>query len=297
MGKKKAQEKIWLNFYLYEKGKGFPNEGHNKPVYLDFKVPASPPSDLTFKGPFAYRMRFSCDGTLEFDAGSYIDTGDVWETFYTHATFREILRSQDEHLPYAANAKLPEFTSPRERFTIEEFKASLHEFYKHVLPVIADKPEILSSDSNAVLAIRHFLEMARYSIDPDKANEARNIIRDNLLPDFKKYKKHVLPLPEMLRLMRQLMVKLAGHLSGECIRALKRNYSQLTKRDINNDWGGFFSKILSWSKKNDGRIYEISQSKASLKKLVFKPSFYVDNLIQTYYKISPRTLKGYLVDK
>lgn len=291
MKTEKTKKEIWVDFTVYHKTNGFDThaEVDSNSIYLDFKAPISPPTDLTFKGPFPYAMRYSSDDILGFQ---YEDKKDAWEIFYEHATFNEILESTEEH---SIDMPKDTFYETRERVTYGEFKAQLSEYYKRVLQAARNNPEIPLISDKLGSALLHFLKIARYSIDRKKANEARNVIKDCLLPDFKKHRRYALPSSEIFRLMRRLLIKLATHLSAKCKSALKEyiNDEHLTNRDIRNEWKGCYHHILTWSQENDGRIYEIAdESERSTKSLIITPSSYVNSAIATYYQISIRTLKS-----
>jgi len=298
MKKNKNKKELWLYFRVYRKTNGFNTPAENvdpNSVYLDFKVPASIP-DLRCKGPIPYDMRYSSDNTLEFHLHQHKE--DVWEIFHEHATFNEILKSQDDHgVNCVTSPDVPKdtFHETHERFTIGEFIAHLSEYYKQVLQATRDKPEIMLITDEPAQALHHFLKIARYSIDRKTAKDARNVIIDCLLPNFKKYKKRMLPSPEMLRAIRQLLLELANHLSDKCKTALKEyaKDERLTKRDILDQWRDNYRHIQAWSQKKDGRIYEIaSESNNSIKSLILTPPAYVNSVLETHYQICPRTRKS-----
>lgn len=88
----------------------------------------------------------------------------------------------------------------------------------------------------------------------------------------------------MLVPMRELLFKLAEHLSRKC----KADY--LKGENLNNV--AVFKEFLTWAEENDLRIFNIaSECKTSGMQLIRKPAEYANSFMANHYHISIRTLK------
>lgn len=256
-----------VSFFFNRKTKGFSD--------IDF-------SDISFIMK-SVSMTYLPDKTLKIFLSNE-KQGNAWEVFYNNATFKEILTSADN--PHLNAEKLFPPTYPKPPLppfdTFEAWEKAYLKYAKQMLTVIRDYPFALHSFDEAVQPLAYILKIARYSINREKAKEARNLLRDYLLPSYTKHKITALPSNKRLRLIRELLIHLAKHLSDKCKQSL-------------SDWQDSYDDILAWSHENDGRIYEIAnKSKSLVMRLLSKPSDFVNSTMCTYYRISLRTLKAQL---
>jgi len=222
-----------------------------------------------------------------------------WETFYKHATFEEIL----------LHPTMPTdiYSIRRDRQNITRVPKPLNyillknserlKYFQEVLMAIRDNPHILTSNVYILSVLQEIMETARWSRDKEKSTEAKNLLKDYLLPSYRTFKTRALPSNEMLRLIRELMVDLAEHLSKECKHWLGEymGYAQTTKSDMLNELNYLpdcYRELKDWARKNDSRIYKIAvRSDHDLQRLIFRPTNYVNSLLMEFFQISLRSLK------
>lgn len=226
--------------------------------------------------------------------------------FYNHCTFEEILEATNDRIRHhnrtviPITSKFPGDFHDLQRITKGAWEEASLDYQKQVLKLIRDYPYSLYAGDVPVNILVHTLDTARWSLDKEKAREARYLLEDYLLPNYKEYKTNALPSNTVLRLSRTLLIHLAKRLSEECKQSVKE-YMQdegVTNSEILDEWQDCYDYILNWSRQNNGRIYLIAnKSEILLKSLLTHPADYVNNLIAEYFQISLRTLKNKIKDR
>jgi hypothetical protein len=133
------------------------------------------------------------------------------------------------------------------------------------------------------------LHAARWHIDKTERDAARNLLLDHLIPAHIEHKTGILPHYKILVPLREVLCRLAGHLSKKC----KSEYLQ--GEDLHNP--DVMENLMSWAKENDLRIFNIaSESKEAVIQLIKTPANYANGFMAKHYHISIRTLKMSLTE-
>lgn len=231
---------------------------------------------------------------------------DAWKLFYDHCTFQEILDATTDRIkehnrpPITIRSRFPVDPEDLSRMSKENWDAAARNYKAQILEAIRDNPAFLYRSRSSLRVLERILETARWSADRAKAREARCLLEDHLLPDYKEHKASVLPSSKVLRSGRRLLIYLARHLSQECKRSL-REYMRdesASNKDLLNEWQECYDHVVSWSRQNNGRIYIIAKgSQKLLKNLITHPSDYVNTIMAGYFQVSLRTLKSKIKDR
>jgi hypothetical protein len=260
-----------------------------------------------------------CNVCWEEDFAKEYSDDDAWQIFSDHATFEEIveptfrsfmgkplyeLRELDHNIESDCLPRYPCIDShifgPKkcshkscpygERISRCQL---LSDYYKKWLQATRDNQDYLlpmKKDrglDEAVQVLIRVLYAARWHMDKEEREAARELLIDNLIPDHKEHKTGLLPHYKILIPMRALLVRFATHLSKKC----KTDY--LKGEDLNDE--AVFKELLIWAKENDLRIFNVaSESKKAVMHLISKPAEYADSFLSRRYHISIRTLKDSL---
>lgn len=210
----------------------------------------------------------------------------AWKIFSENATFEEInprviaFATPDFYLNYLERDKikpLPDFP--------DDFQ-HLQDCYEQHLQALRDNQDyFITSRKNigfdrAITALMQVLWSANWHKNKEEREKARELLIDNLIPSHKVHKMKSLPHYKILIPMREVMNKLAEHLS-------KKYKCYLPGTNI--------SDLLDWAKDNDLRIHAIAdkdRSMNSINQLMKKPHDYVNRFMAARYGISIRTLKS-----
>ncbi len=127
------------------------------------------------------------------------------------------------------------------------------------------------------------LHAARWHIDKEEKETARNLLLDHLIPEHIDHKTGSLPHYKILVPIREVLCKLASHLSKKC----KDEYLQ--GEDLNNQ--SVLKEFLSWAEETDLRIFNIASDSKAIMQLIRTPAGYANSFMAKHYRISVRTLK------
>lgn len=226
------------------------------------------------------------ESTSQFEITTFVCTANImvpivgekcknpYEIFYTHCTFREILNS------IGFFSDLPCWN---EEEAIRHEKALHEEDERTVLELIAERPWLLR-EMKYLYIFEKVLITARWSQDRKEAKAARNLLEKHFIPKRPGGK---VPIPRGLNIPMKLIQDLAEHLSlkGKNVFDEFGNYERGQKKMSKNDY-----KILkNWAKeKKEFRISPLSLD--DLSTLIFTPSTFVDDIMETYFKVSIKTI-------
>lgn len=244
---------------------------------------------------------------------------DAWKLFYDHATFEELITpthhtifekprydifglfsEQRETLPsYPCTGSLISDgpacklkTCPEE--ILHTPISGCKHYYKYCekwLQATRDNQDYFvhrlkkeSGFDDAIMIFMRVLYTARWHIDKKEREAARNLLLDHLIPAHVDHKTGILPHYKILVPLREVLCKLASHLSIKC----KKEYLQ--GEDLRNP--DVMENLIRWAKGNDLRIFNVaSESKEAIMQLIQTPANYADGFMAKHYRISIRTLK------
>lgn len=243
------------------------------------------------------------------------EDADAWKLFYDHATFEEIITPTAETIfdkpkyDLRENVKiLPDYPCtgfspfhdkkckstecPEEINNTPISKCALYyEYCKKWLQATRDNQDYFihrlqkaTGFNETIRVFMRVLHAARWHIDKEERETARNLLLDHLMPRHIVHKTGVLPHYKILIPMREVLCKLANHLSKKC----KDEY--LKGEDLNDP--NVWKELISWAEENDLRIFNIaSDSKEAIMQLIRTPTDYANSFMAKHYHISVRTLK------
>ncbi len=243
------------------------------------------------------------------------ESQDAWKLFYDHATFEEImtptaitifdkprydLRETVEFLPsypctgsfISGDKKCKFATCPDEiRDTPISRCRIYYEYCKKWLQATRDNQDYFihrlekeHGFDEAITIFMRVLHAARWHIDKKEREIARNLLLDHLIPTHIDHKSGFLPHYKILIPMREVLCRLASHLSKKC----RSEYLQ--GEDLRNP--DVMEELISWAEENDLRIFNIaSESKEAVMQLIRAPANYANIFMAKHYHISVRTLK------
>ena len=96
---------------------------------------------------------------------------------------------------------------------------------------------------DAIMIFMRVLHAARWHHDKNERRKAQELLIYNLIPEHKEHKTGLLPHYKILVPMREILFKLAKHLSRKC----KTDY--LKGENLNNV--AVFKEFLTWAEEND----------------------------------------------
>lgn len=197
----------------------------------------------------------------------------AWKTFFRHATFKEILGSiEQEPNKDETLTRMVEF---EEAFK----KGKQDEAAILALQIMRDNPCMLLNKDYAIQLI-NILEAVRWSTNKKKKDKALKLLKD-LLPQRPGGK---IPVPQNIRAIKNVVEKLAVHLSDRCKKAIDCLES---KKELLDDE---YKLLIEWAKQeSEYRISRLSTSELS--NLVFRPSVFVQDTMETYLKTSQKTMR------
>ena len=240
---------------------------------------------------------------------------DAWKLFYDHATFEEIITPTHhtifdkprydfcetrEILPsypctgsiFSKDTACKLETCPKEIITTPISKCKYYyDYCKKWLHATRDNQDYFihrlkkeHGFDEAIMTLMRVLHAARWHEDKEEREKARNLLLDHLIPAHIDHKTGILPHYKMLVPLREVLCRLANHMSRKC----KREYLQ--GEDLRNP--DVMENLVRWAEGNDLRIFKIaSESKEAVMRLIKTPADYANGFMAKHYHISIRTLK------
>ena len=240
---------------------------------------------------------------------------DAWNVFYNHATFEEIITPTHQDIfdkpkydLIETREILPNYPCTGSLFSedkacklktcpdeVNETPISgckhYYEYCKKWLQATRDNQDYFvhrlkkePGFDKSMMNFMRVLHAARWHIDKKERETARNLLLDHLIPAHIDHKTGILPHYKILVPLREVLCRLASHLSRKC----KCEYLQ--GEDLSN--ADVMENLIRWAEENDLRIFNIaSESKEAVMQLIKTPANYANGFMAKHYHISIRTLK------
>lgn len=210
----------------------------------------------------------------------------AWDLFYNCATFEEIFTPYLRPYFFAEDniAALPKTPDLFALKTEAERQRANLEYEKQMLLAIRDNPSVLScagkSYNAATETLVRILNIARWSTNKKKATEAKNLLKDYLIPANPGGKRRLTK--KALYLIMELTKLLALHLSEKCKKSI--DYSLREYSNLDEDTYEDLLKKISDLRINTLLINDLSR-------LIFKPVTYAQDLVAARFDVSIKTIR------